>query len=288
MDIKHNLFKQENDFLRKLVGNIITDIELKDITTCQICLDTIKPNDIVVIVGCNHYYCKKCLDTYITFNIKNRTINIKCPNPKCINKLDYHFINNKLKKHKNVLKLYETVLLDQCIKESKDMIFCPKKECSQITIKSCFTNKVNCCYCFNQFCFICTKPYNDGHKCTKQDLLTFVSDDLKEIFLSEGKNMKICPGCRSIVMKSGGCDTMKCPSCQIIFCWKCLRKDEDIKRKESIHYCGEYYGWNDDEVIYSDDESDDESDNEDDSENDDESDEEDSDDEGDNDESADE
>ena len=109
MDSKSTLFKQENDFLRKLVGNIISGIELKDITTCQICLDTIKPNDLIVITSCNHYYCKKCLDAYITYNIKNRTINMKCPNPKCTNKLDYHFINNRIKKHKTVIKLYETV-----------------------------------------------------------------------------------------------------------------------------------------------------------------------------------
>ena len=144
MDIRVSLFKQENELLKKLVSHIITDFRTNDISMCQICLDIIKPSNLAVITGCNHYYCKKCLDTYIIFNIKNRSVNMKCPNPKCTNILDYHFINTRIKKHKNSTKLYETVLLDNCVKESKDMIFCPKKDCSQITIKSCYSNRVNC------------------------------------------------------------------------------------------------------------------------------------------------
>jgi len=243
MDIKLSLFKRENELLKLLVGQLITDIELTNVSNCQICLDPIKPNNLILITNCKHFYCKKCLDTYILSNIKNRIIDMKCPNPKCSNKLDYQFILGRIRKHKNTIKLYETILLDKCIQESTDMVYCPKKECSKIAIKGCNTKQVNCGYCFNQFCSVCIKPYNDDHKCRNADLAVHVPDDLKEMFINKDNNMKICPGCKAIVIKKDGCNTMKCSSCMILFCWKCLMTDNDIIKNRREHNCGEYYGW---------------------------------------------
>jgi len=230
--------KSDIKTLKKIISQIILDIDPENITMCQICFTSIKPNNLIMIPNCNHYYCKKCLDKCILNNIKERKIIMGCPNPKCSHKIDSQFIINRIKKHKNVKKMYETILLDNCIKESKDMSYCPNKKCSKVAFKNCYGNQSTCSYCNYKFCYICTKPYDDNHKCNSKDLLTYVNDDLKEMFIQN--KMKICPGCKNTVIKNGGCNTMTCPSCKVSFCWLCLHKDEDFRQIK--HKCKDYHG----------------------------------------------
>jgi len=124
---------------------------------------------------------------------------------------------------------------------SDDMKYCPKNDCGKICVKSCYSNKVNCLYCFNQYCYMCDKVYKDRHRCKKEDLVKYIPDELRGI-LGVKYEAKPCPKCKIVLEKHGGCATTTCTSCKTVFCWKCLKKDDDIEANPDGHRCSDYDG----------------------------------------------
>jgi hypothetical protein len=242
--------KKENEVYIKIISNMIPDIDKKDLSNCLICLVQLTTKKLILLKDCHHYYCSDCVKQYIITNIYNGTTDIKCPNPKCHVLLTYRFITKLI--DEKIIELYNNLLLDKCVTNSDDMIYCPKNGCGKICVKSCHSNRVNCPYCFNQYCYICIQSYKDGHRCKPGNFNKYIPKELAETL--KGKNVKPCPKCKVILEKVGGCSTMQCKFCSTVFCWKCLKKDEDIKFNENHHKCHDYNGL--DVVEYDDDSGD--------------------------------
>lgn len=41
---------------------------------------------------------------------------------------------------------------------------------------------------------------------------------------------KQCPKCKAGIIKNGGCNHIKCPSCKIDICWNCLKQFDSGKK----------------------------------------------------------
>lgn len=69
----------------------------------------------------------------------------------------------------------------------------------------CTCNDINCKYCNNIYCNVCLN----------------LSHDLKENCVAQHiENLKLCPGCKVLIIKDSGCDDMWCSNCNIFFSWK--------------------------------------------------------------------
>lgn len=72
-----------------------------------------------------------------------------------------------------------------------------------------------CGICEVLMCKRCMKTISkeSSHKCTEEDIET------AKFFLSKTKH---CPGCKTRIFRSSGCDQMWCPTCHIAFNWASL------------------------------------------------------------------
>ena len=65
------------------------------------------------------------------------------------------------------------------------------------------------------FCLRCFKPEHDGF-CADTET------ERQELLLLP--NQKLCPTCKTVIFKDGGCNHMTCGRCHQNFCWLCNRK----------------------------------------------------------------
>ncbi len=234
--------QKEIEIYKKILENL-TNEKLDNPLECQICMENLTRTNLGFMSECNHYYCRNCIKQYIMTNIDDNTLDIECLHPKCNVILSQHMLL-KFVSEKTMAKYYNS-LLNICVAKSKDMIFCPKPTCSKICIKGECSNKVNCLYCYNQFCFVCKVTYKDKHKCEHKDLMKDIPTEILESFDNKDK-VKICPQCRNIIEKKDGCNTMKCKLCDTQFCWECLCTHDTIINDKS-HKCKSYYNHYDEE-----------------------------------------
>lgn len=224
--------------LYKIILENLTKEKVVNPLECQICMQDLRTSNLGFITNCNHYYCKLCIKQYIITSINDKLMEIKCPHPKCDILLSQITIATFIDET-TLMKYYE-YLLDLCVLQSKDMLYCTKKDCSKICVKNDCSNKVNCLYCFNQFCFVCRTTYKTNHRCSHKDIMKDIPEEILQSFDSKQK-IKICPQCRNIIEKTDGCNTMKCKICKTQFCWKCLTMHDDIKQGIEAHNCRDYY-----------------------------------------------
>jgi hypothetical protein len=242
----NNSLKANKSILKKqpsadynLFKEIISGISNEQITNpldCSICLDKLVSNKIIYMVGCSHYFCRKCVKLYLTIQMEEEKIDISCPNKDCANIINQSVISQIISL--NIIEKYQNKLLDLFVIQSKDMTYCPKPTCSQICIKNECSNKVNCLHCFNQFCFICLQTYKSNHTCDPTILLKNIPKSIIQSF-DKDADIKICPSCKYIIQKIDGCNAVTCKSCKTKFCWNCLVIRNEVFLNDD-HNCDDY------------------------------------------------
>jgi hypothetical protein len=232
---KPQLFRENNLYI-KMIKDLIPQIDEKsDLTICSVCYVNLKPRTVTFILGCNHFFCNSCIKQHINCQIKDFKGNIKCLVKNCSNIISHYQLHKfiTMKQFNNYLNM----LLHKMVESSDDMIFCPKNTCSMICVKGECSNKVNCLYCFNQFCFTCRQTFKTKHKFEQEHLLRNIPQDIIDFYKSEGKLVKICPNskCSMLIEKKNGCNAITCRLCSTQFCWDCLATKDDIDRQGSAH-----------------------------------------------------
>jgi len=86
--------------------------------------------------------------------------------------------------------------------------------------------QIVCEKCGHKYCF----AHGDAHlptvDCTTHERANAEEERKTKAIISQ--KCKSCPTCSSPILKSGGCNHMKCPHCRTSFCWLCLQVIEDI------------------------------------------------------------
>jgi hypothetical protein len=81
------------------------------------------------------------------------------------------------------------------------------------------------------FCLRCFKPEHDGFcadtEAERQELLLL-------------PHQKLCPTCKTIIFKDGGCNHMTCSRCRQDFCWLCNRKFTRSERYVQHAGCNQF------------------------------------------------
>jgi hypothetical protein len=142
---------------------------------------------------------KNQLDAIIKNIIDEKRIFIEKKFPVCINKtIQICFKKNLTLVNKKNLKL----------EKDNDVIKrCPNPTCYKgILVEKEIYHQ--CSICENEFCKSCEKKIsNKKHECKQEDL-----DTIK--FL---KTQVVCPGCKLVVIKIEGCDSITCSNCRTKF-----------------------------------------------------------------------
>ena len=212
-------------------GNILSKSESEMLGLCVICYSV--PED-PVLTTCNHHYCRLCFKSMCTPS-RGLTFPLGCigyHDARCTNVLSLREIEFALPHSQfeeflhHSLKLYVNSNLGQ-------FRHCPVPDCSHVFPASDSGTKV-CPTCFQTVCLTCCCTYHQGWSCSDwQDL-----QKQKNVGFADWKakaGAKDCPQCGIPVLKSGGCNHMKCQECRTDWCWLCRKILVDIT-EVATHY----------------------------------------------------
>ncbi|CAG8526485.1 28524_t:CDS:2 [Racocetra persica] len=229
----------------------ITHVATDDVdeTSCNICLDTFLPCEMITFVTCNHRVCNECLIQYLSLKIsENRVFTIECPgaincpyfvDPITIGrllspKLVYKYYSclresfNQLQQHTEITKKSTSTS-----HSTKKFSWCINPKCnhslSQHSADSIeLPTILHCKGCTSTWCSSC--DVMSGHwpsSCKDYETYLLTNHTIKSLKINKTQAFddimtKPCPKCKILISKNGGCMHMTCRFCQYQFCWGCL------------------------------------------------------------------
>ncbi|KAF9064890.1 hypothetical protein BDP27DRAFT_1229708 [Rhodocollybia butyracea] len=211
--------------------------------TCGVCLDVTPDEDLALVEKCQHQFCRECLQNYVLSKISDRRFPIVCPTCMSDKALtDPGIVEHNLIEQMNISPkdyeiLEEMMLSRYCIpvhcSKCSQTAFVDREEYQEQSIVTCPLPG-----CTHAWCKNCTQTIEPGgpqHSCDG-------SNELASLMKKQG--WKACPGCKTNIQKTDGCNHMTCPSpgCNMHFCYRCgqaiiqsaLRSD--VNRAISGHY----------------------------------------------------
>ena len=214
-----------NKNMIKEYGKINIPIETKlsfdNPNICTICYENLY-NKNNISHTCQHFFCDKCMNTYLTNKIINGDVlNIKCLLGGC--QRIYSDKDIKLNVNSRIYKKYKNFKYQKLmlLNIEKHYVQCPYPDCSEFVEITNFKDEFVECENKHYFCYKCRSlDYHRKFKCQNDDKIL-----LSELYNNYDKNnYKQCPRCQILIEKNSGCNEIKCINCGYIFCWICLEK----------------------------------------------------------------
>ena len=107
--------------------------------------------------------------------------------------------------------------------------------------------KVECPYCSKEFCHACKVPWHDDSTCAQYQQWKADNADIDASFeqWARANNAMKCPACTVMVIRSAGCNCMRChsPACagRTEFCYRCgellPKGHDDFRSRGGLHPC---------------------------------------------------
>ncbi|DBA01790.1 TPA: hypothetical protein N0F65_002906 [Lagenidium giganteum] len=195
---------------------------------CQMCFEHVPRSDAIVfkLRGCNHEYCRACLEHYLTAKIAQHIARpicfhakqgkdskqILCGNPITREDIQLLVSSEEWKRHKTNEKR----------RSPTDTTYeCPNCGRWQACRKARKQPQVKCISCKKAFCVLHNISH-DGATCAEYERGLKLQSKLDHARIS--KLATPCPECNGPVEKTRAQNNMSCLSCQHHFCWLCHAK----------------------------------------------------------------
>ncbi|KAF2663813.1 hypothetical protein BT63DRAFT_112458 [Microthyrium microscopicum] len=204
---------------------------------CIACMEQSSPED-MLIVPCDHIYCKNCLKELFLSSAKDESLF----HPKCCGQdIPLRFISpamtpNERQMFHNAQVEFTTVNRTYCSKSSCGT-FVPPAHIGEDGFACCGD-------CQTKTCVHCKKPSHDGVCQADQELLATLA-------LAKELGWQRCPSCNTMVELNVGCYHITC-KCNYHFCYRCavewkkcecpvweeaqlLARAEEVVAREAVH-----------------------------------------------------
>ncbi|KAL1762826.1 hypothetical protein FB107DRAFT_198398 [Schizophyllum commune] len=213
------------------------------IFTCSVCMDQHPETDIARIRMCNHALCRECMRGYILTKIRERVFPMRCPIcPTEQPTREPGIIEEDLIQQTNIPQKDLEILEELQLAAYSVPIYCRKCQNTVFVDKTEYqASRIVACPlpgCTYAWCRHCQQEIGFGrveHSC---------DGSLELAALMRDRGWRACPGCKTNIQKTEGCNHMTCPSpgCNWHFCYACgqgivqsIRRDE-LQREISRHY----------------------------------------------------
>jgi hypothetical protein len=223
-------------------------IQLSDDHTleCCVCYEDFNNSNLFQFTGCKHMCCKNCATLHIQtmfndFNTHTITcIQLSCTMPVSTFDLSRVLTTDQIEK-------FERRSLSIFLSRDKNFFQCPGIDCRNgvhISDNETFAvSHFDCNLCKVSYCTKCLELWHEGITCEELVKSTNSNDDMQELREMMNKGViQPCPYCGAPVMKSSGCDTIKCGACLQDFIWNVDQTTlgKKLWEKDTSYSCLEY------------------------------------------------
>ncbi|KAJ1917889.1 hypothetical protein H4219_002933 [Mycoemilia scoparia] len=228
---------------------------------CSICMETKLGLYCYKFDHCNHVFCKACLCNYYKVLIKDGMVEaVCCPHSECRNKEEQApyvpFKDMADLAGSAAADQYRNLLEKHQVDHDPSRTWCPITSCQNPATRDKDIYKLAICQtCSFAFCSFCSMTWHGEHiPCRINDREAMIKkymdakendsqNTIKELELRHGKRVleklerefvenkqnqewvkafaTSCPSCDLAIVKSDGCNHMKCYSCGTHFCYVC-------------------------------------------------------------------
>jgi ariadne-1 len=137
------------------------------------------------------------------------------------------------------LRRYWSNFVKSFTDENRQITWCTRKGCEQCLVRGHFSvQQTGECICGQETCLCCRQEKHAPCSCDVARVWIEKESSESENTLWLQANTRCCPQCRKPIEKNGGCNYMRCQSCQYQFCWVCM---QDWVKFHSDHWtCNKY------------------------------------------------
>ncbi|TFK20252.1 hypothetical protein FA15DRAFT_697025 [Coprinopsis marcescibilis] len=219
-DARHHLKKLMDEVVVKLRNGSLAQEGGGTGETCPICYDDVTVPD---IISCGHTYCESCLRHYLISAVDSKKFPLVCVGDEatCGSPIAIPIIQRYLTPQR-FNRLVDVAFLAYLERNPRKFKYCTTPDCTQIYQADNGKDLHQCPSCFSKICGSCNEEAHDGMRCEEARVHRNPAE--QERLNSEWaarNNVKKCPRCSVMMMKSEGCNHMVCP-CGAHICWRCL------------------------------------------------------------------
>lgn len=164
---------------------------------CNACLENVKK---YVRFSCRHRYCPDCIETMIKFALEFKPFQPV----KCCGVVPLEDFRDVKSVGAEEMKQYENMVEEATHPAST--LYCWDKGCNQyIPVANRKRRTGQCDACQKKTCKSCRGKSHFGP--CNPDVVQQVQDETSKVLqLGESKKWKLCPNCRQMIQKNGGCN----------------------------------------------------------------------------------
>jgi hypothetical protein len=209
---------------------------------CIVCMDDVAKGEALILSQCDHVFCVHCLKRHVEeCGAQGKTL-ITCPS-----QCDAEITQSELRDIVGV-EIFEKIdrkALESAVAIDPTLHHCPTPDCMNIVCWSGSEDGIpmcDCRICHQKSCLICGQsPYHTSLTCGQfRASNTSMSNEEKERNEQQFQeymrtsNIRVCARCQNAVVKSSGCNKMKC-RCGYRFCFVCGSENAQCGHTPSSH-----------------------------------------------------
>lgn len=245
-EIAENL-RQDELLVAELIYDEQNFLANVDKFECKICFTDASPGDGIVLKNCLHKFCKDCLINHIR---SFEEVLVRCPAVNCNEIISDREMRGFVPP--NELELHLQKSLKEFEGKCQKTFHCKKLDCNGfVEIVDENVRGFRCQICDETNCIACNaihtnqtceeyKESTDADVRKQQEEQK--SKEAIETLIEKNKAM-YCPRCRIPVMKTEGCDFIKCSTCKLGICWATKKPRKPFNQSDGTVvdgcHCGE-------------------------------------------------
>jgi hypothetical protein len=185
-------------------------------SVCPVCFTEAS---VPTILTCGHTWCTSCLESYLVSAVENKAFPLTClgDDASCTERISI-ILAKKILSGEDFASLCDASFWSYVHARGDQFHHCPTPDCAQVYRAVSGGVILQCPSCLVRICSGCHAEAHDGLTCEERDR---AEDKLYHEWAAT-HDVKNCPGCKTPIERSEGCNHMTCIKCQTHICWQCL------------------------------------------------------------------
>ncbi|KAG1744200.1 hypothetical protein EDB19DRAFT_529744 [Suillus lakei] len=194
-----------------------TDSSTPSPSVCSVCFTEAS---VPTILTCGHAWCMSCLESYLVSAVENKAFPLTClgDDASCTERISVT-LAKKILSGEDFASLCDASFWSYVHARTDEFHHCPTPDCAQVYRAVPGGGVIlQCPSCLVRICSGCHAGAHDGFTCEERDR----AEDKLYHEWAANHDVKNCPGCKTPIERSEGCNHMTCARCQTHICWECL------------------------------------------------------------------